>query len=303
MINKLCLGTVQFGLKYGIKNKTGEIPTSDKVFSLLELAINLGIEYFDTASVYGSAEDILGQFLVESQQNVKIISKLKPMLLSREEADSDKVEVEVKKSLNRLHQTAIDGYLLHDAKNLYQNNIMLGLYKSKEKGLIKNIGVSIYDPEDALYAVQLPDIDYIQIPYNVLDQRLDFTNFFELANKNRVVVFARSAFLQGLLTMEVDEIPENLSDVKPYLERFHTIIAEFGYTKTEAALLFSYFHPGVDKVVFGVDSVEQLKKNMDIIRKSDHFFDCYCALKGQFADVERKIIVPSLWGGSNHEAR
>ena len=290
MSNKLCLGTVQLGTKYGIKNELGRQPTNEESFAVLRKAIDSGIEYFDTASVYGNAESILGDFGI-GDYPVKVISKLKPDL----EADAQVVLREIRQSLARLQTESIYGYMLHRAADFYRREIMDGLVLAKEKGLIQSIGVSIYEPEDALQVVSDTRVDCIQIPYNVFDQRLDQTDFFELAEKNHVRVFARSAFLQGLLLMEPENVPKGLSIAIPYIKRFREIVFSLGYTPIEAAFLFSYKHVGISEVVFGVDTKNQLEKNLQLLNKADGFDSCQQVLKSEFKVVARKVIMPSLW--------
>ena len=291
MRNRICLGTVQLGQHYGINNALGRQPNLQESFGLLERAINLGVNFFDTASAYGNAENILGSFGV-NQFPVKIISKLKPGLSS----DSNIVLQEIQTSLENLKLNSLEGYLFHDAKDFYKPELLRGLKLAKEKGLTKNIGVSIYEPEDALKVVQDRDINFIQIPYNVFDRRLDETNFFELAEKNNVTVFARSSFLQGLLLMTRENIPPHLKDAWSYIEQFQNISHKHGFTPSEAALLFAYCHKKIDYVLFGVDTVKQLESNLEVLNKANRFATCYEELSGKFKNVDRKIIVPSLWG-------
>lgn len=290
MSNKLCLGTVQLGTKYGIKNELGRQPTNEESFAVLRKAIDSGIEYFDTASVYGNAESILGDFGI-GDYPVKVISKLKPDL----EADAQAVLREIRQSLARLQTESIYGYMLHRASDFYRKEIMDGLVLAKEKGLIQSIGVSIYEPEDALKVVSDIRVDCIQIPYNVFDQRLDHTDFFELAEKNCVRVFARSAFLQGLLLMDSQVLPKNLFGAAEYINLFSEIVESHGYTRKTAAFLFCYMNPGIFKVVFGVDTEAQLMENVHLVDELIGFHECWLDLRNHFKNIERKIIVPSLW--------
>ena len=289
-MNKLCLGTVQFGTTYGIKNDLGRQPEKDEVFALLDKAIANGIEYFDTASVYGTAEDVLGKYDI-GEKSVKVISKLRPKTMPED------IESEVNMSLDRLGLKRLDGYLLHDASDFYRAGVMEGLEKCKEKGIIDNIGVSIYEPEDAVNVVKSGICDYIQIPYNVFDRRLDNTDFFSVAKRNNVKVFARSAFLQGLLLMDIEKVPQNLQIARPYLEKFSAVCREYGFTKSEAAFLYSYRHQGIDKVVFGVETISQLEDNLKIAAKAENFAECFSVLNDEFIEVPRKIIIPSMWNG------
>lgn len=290
MYHKICLGTVQLGQCYGINNALGRKPDLRESFALLDSAVRLGVNYFDTAGVYGDAENILGDFGI-NRFPVKVISKLKPNL----PPDSKLVLQEIQTSLKNLKLNSLEGYLFHDAKDFYKTELLCGLKLAKEKGLTKNIGVSIYEPEDAINAVKNKDVDIIQIPYNVLDQRLDETNFFELAEKNNVTVFARSSFLQGLLLMERENIPPNLREAWHHIEQFQNISRNHGFTPSEAALLFSYCHKKIDYVLFGVETISQLEANLEVLSKANQFADCCEELSGKFKNVDRKIIVPSLW--------
>lgn len=182
MAARLCLGTVQFGMHYGIRNALGRQPTDEEVFSILDAALSYGICEYDTASAYGTAEEVLGRYGV-TQKNVngvpvRITSKLHPDNAHEEES----VLSEICESLRRLHAERIHCcYMLHRADDMERSTIMAGLIRAKNAGLIEAIGVSIYDPEEAFRAIQNPHIEIIQVPYNALDQRLDAARFFEKA--------------------------------------------------------------------------------------------------------------------------
>lgn len=287
---RICLGTVQLGQCYGVNNALGRQPDQQESFQLLSAAIGYGIKIFDTASTYGDAEMILGKFGI-NHFPVKVVSKLRPNLPS----DTDLVFKEIQASLTRLGLMSLEGYLLHHAEDFYRADILRGLKITKEKGLTHNIGVSVYEPEDAIRVVQDKDIDFIQIPYNVLDQRLDETVFFELAEKNNVTVFARSVFLQGLLLMKKENLPSYLQETWSHIKKFQDIAQLHGFSPAEAALLYSYCHPKIDYVLFGVEKIEQLNDNFRILNKMNKFISCYNELCGQFKNISRNIVIPSLW--------
>lgn len=290
-MKKLCLGTVQMGKNYGIANVLGRQPSTEESFSVLGLALERGVTYFDTASAYGASEQVLGAFQLARHTDAHIISKFPPG-----QEDSEQIVLEeLRGTLHRLGTSSLDGYLLHDAKDMQRREIVRGLCLAKEKGLVSSIGVSVYEPEDACIAVAEPWVDYVQIPYNVMDQRLDETEFFSMARKKQVKVFARSMFLQGLLLMEPEDVPRNLREILPYLEKFRTISHEHGFSAREAAFLFGLCHPGIDYVVFGVDTVSQLAENLEIAEKQRDFSACGDALFVAFRGIDRRLINPSLW--------
>jgi aryl-alcohol dehydrogenase-like predicted oxidoreductase len=297
-LNRLVLGTAQLGMEYGINNKSGK-PDLIKALEIIRRAFEAGILTFDTAGVYGEAEAILGQAVItfNLKDRIKVISKL-PANIGREDRRNigKEVEAEVHRALKRINLEILDGYLLHNPLDLRNPEIMDALEQCRKKGMVKHLGVSIYEEKEALDATESKAMDYIQIPYNIFDQRLNKTNFFDIAGGNDVKIFARSPFLQGLLLMEAGELPGRLSAAKIYLKELDIIINKYGYSRLEAALLFSYTDKNVDHVVFGIDNSEQLN---DIIRiageRSENFSACKEELTDRFADVEKDIIMPNRW--------
>lgn len=298
--NKLVLGTVQFGMKYGLHNSHGQ-PTTEESFSILDAALASGIDTFDTAWAYGTAEDVIGAWIHERSLagKVRIISKMRPHALNDYPDGAkaaDVVRTELEKSLTRLHVESLDGYLFHSPHYIYLKHMVEGMQKAKKEGLVKNVGVSIYDEEEALQAAEL-GVDYVQVPYNAFDQRLDKTDFFDIAKKNGVTVFARSPFLQGLLVMQPGELPEHLAYLRPSLEQFIVIAERHGMTQTEAALCFVDAECRADHIVFGVDTLAQLEEDQDFMKTaSPGAGDSFIAeMRESFGGLNRGAVNPSLW--------
>lgn len=295
LLKKLALGTVQFGLDYGINNFNGK-PSREKSLEMLGFAFDKGIRIFDSAHAYGDAEEILGEFLQSRNlgEKVRIITKLKPNIASEGKVDK-LIEANLGESLNRLKRCYADGYLLHTPEYIREDKIVSILSDLKKQGLVKNIGVSIYEEEDAIYAANLKEVDYIQVPFSIFDQRMEKSGFFQLAKKNGKTVFARSAFLQGLFFMEENKIPPYLGKVRMYFNDLDKIISRYGLTRQQAALMFSLGQGGIDYVVFGVDNLKQLAEDISLAAKPFDFDDCALELKNKFVEIEKNIIFPSLW--------
>lgn len=295
MVARLCLGTVQFGMHYGVHNVLGRQPTDKEVYSILDAALAYGICEYDTASAYGTAEEVLGRYgLAQKSVNgaaVRITSKLCP-----DTADDEAgVLTEIRESLRRLRAEQIHCYMLHRVDDMECPAIMAGLARAKDEGLIESVGVSVYDPEDALHAIQNSQIEIIQVPYNALDQRLDMAGFFERASARGQRIYARSVFLQGLLLMPPEEAEMRVKRSGGHIARLQAIAKDTGFSPEEAAMLYALSHPGIDAVVFGVDTVEQLEKNMRIADRIKTFQPCRERICGAFADVPKEVVVPSLW--------
>lgn len=290
MTAKLCLGTVQFGMRYGIHNTLGRQPTEEEVFGVLNAALDTGICMFDTASAYGTSEELLGRYGLAARGG-QIISKLHPAV----DGERRDVRNEIQRSLTRLSASRLYCYMLHRVEDLDDVSVMDAMEEAKARGWMDKIGVSIYSPDDAMRAAEDSRIDVIQVPYNVLDQRLDDCGFFECAKGNQKEVFARSAFLQGLLLMSPVDAEAKVAGSGVYVERFQSMAAEDGFLPREAAMLYALCHAGISYVVFGVDTSAQLRENTSLLPRCRAFLATYQKLHGAFRDIDVNILEPQRW--------
>ncbi len=296
-MSKLCLGTVQFGMQYGINNYTGQ-PSEEKCFEMLDVAIENGIDTIDTARAYGTAEIVVGNYLEYRKycNKVNIISKLRPNVLTPDVNDVYSViRKELEDSLKRLHISKLNGYLLHTPEYVYDNKIIHVLNQLKNEGLIQNIGVSIYNMEDGFKAIE-KKMDYVQLPYSILDQRGHKSGFISKAKKARLTIFVRSIFLQGLCMMHLDKVPAHLKHAKPYLEYLEELAKKYNTYKTELLIQFAKSLEEIDYLVFGVDNIRQLQENINIFNNNVQMDSMLLkAIQKYFSNIENSVILPSLW--------
>lgn len=299
MINKMVLWTVQFGLNYGINNVSGK-PEINQIYAILDSAISSWIQLFDTAPLYGNSEEIIWSYLKDrwSFEDVRIISKF-PWLWKLDSSNKEDIASEIRKSItyskNLIWVTSFDWYLLHRANEFYNRDIIESLIGMKNEWVIQNIGVSIYTPEDALNVSLDQNMDYIQIPFNALDQRLKNTDFFENCKKNKIKVFARSIFLQWLLLMEKNKIPPHLKEVSSFLEDFDGIISKSWLTRQEAAMQYVLQNNDIDYLVFGIDNITQLNENIAIAKRKIDFSQEIWEIELRFKNIDERILSPNLW--------
>ncbi|MCI9359413.1 MAG: aldo/keto reductase [Hungatella sp.] len=294
---KLCLGTVQFGMKYGIHNQGGQ-PSEEACFDMLDTALGKGIRIIDTARAYGTAEIVIGNYLEyrRCHDKVEIISKLRPNVIDKDEKDIySVVREELEDSLKRLHMSSLKGYLFHTPEYVYNEEIIQALYRLKEEKLIQNIGVSIYSMEEGFEAIKR-HMDYVQLPYSILDQRGMQSNFIKAAKEAGMTVFTRSAFLQGLFMMEMDKIPPNLEHSKPYLRYFEELTKKYNKSRVELLIQFIKASSGIDYLVFGVDNKEQLLEDFMAFAEGQPIErELLNSIKEYYEQVDESIILPSLW--------
>ena len=284
---KIALGTVQFGLAYGISNKKGQVSYSE-VKDILRLAAEAGIETLDTAYDYGTSEEILGKALKNEKLRFKIISKL-PVIATLRELN-EVIEI----SLRRLNQTAIYGYLIHDfASFINEPKIWDELTKFKRQKVIQKIGFSLYYPHQ-LETLEKCHIDYdiIQVPFNVFDQR--FVSFFPKLRERGVEIHTRSIFLQGLFFKGIDKLHESFNSIKNKIIGIQNIANKYRIHLNELLLGFGLLNENIDRVIIGVDSIDHLKKNLNVLLSMDKI-EQIRELLFQFREEEETILLPFNW--------
>ena len=273
---KLVLGTVQFGVQYGI-NSAGR-PDEQMVKAILEEAQALGINTLDTSSGYGEAEEILGRTISKGHP-FKIVSKypkgnvpVKEMFLS---------------SLDRLKVNSLYGYLLHHFE-VYRDNpdVWREFMALKEDGKVQRIGFSLYMPDELeILLKNNVDFNLLQIPRNIFDRKFD-PYLRELKDRG-VEIHVRSTFLQGLFFKDRQTLPDKLKPLKKYLEELDNISKETGMSIAELALNFNYQNENIAGVLIGVDNVDQLKTNVGSL--SDQSVNIDISVK------EKELLNPVNW--------
>ncbi len=284
---KLALGTVQFGLPYGIANQSGQVSIVE-AGAMLKLAAQSGIDTLDTAIAYGESEARLGE---AGCSEWKIVSKLPEM--PKENIDIEGwVETAVESSLERLKVRRLYGLLLHRSQDLDgpKGDILIrALETLKAKGVVEKTGISIYEPGelDDLWPRYKPDL--VQAPFNLLDRRLETSGWLTKLQQNFVEVHIRSIFLQGLLLMEKQDRPASFGRWKPLWDEWHRWLEEQSVTPLQACLKFALSQPEISRVVIGVDSLKQLQEILDNVQNSIKIPPATLACN----DVN--LINPSLW--------
>ena len=287
-MTKIGLGTVQWGLDYGISNNGGITPASE-VKKILKRAKELGICVLDTAPTYGSAESKIGEN--KNLNSFRIISKT--IHFNHNESIQDFTN-SLHASIQILGGKQLYGVLFHRPKILLDPNGMerwAVLESFKLRGLIKKIGVSIYTGDEILKLFPKYTIDVIQVPLNVFDQRLIKQGHLKKLKDGGVEIHARSIFLQGLLLMTPERWPKYFLPFLKKLRAWHTLLKEQNVTALEAATSFVVSQSEVDIALFGVSNVKQLEeiKAASLTTIDNNIFR-------KLASDDASLINPSNWG-------
>ncbi|WP_164472797.1 aldo/keto reductase [Cohnella candidum] len=291
---KLGLGTVQFGLPYGVSNRQGQT-APEEVRAILETAQELGVRVLDTAVLYGESEEVLGSRLW-GNHGFDIVTKM-PSLLAADGGRFDAAEADrlLEQSLGRLRQPSVYGLLLHRAGDLLSpqgDEIMEWLLGCRRRGLVEKVGVSVYAEDDVEGLAERYPLQLLQAPVNVFDQRLIRSGALRKCKERGIEVHARSVFLQGLLLMDKDEIPAYFRPYARHLEGYALFLQRTGLDAVEAALSYVDGLAEVDAFVCGVNDRAQLLQlaaalRNGLRRRSDEF--------APFAARDPALLNPSQW--------
>jgi aryl-alcohol dehydrogenase-like predicted oxidoreductase len=287
------LGTVQFGTDYGISNTLGHCPPSE-VRQILASAEASGIGIVDTAPLYGNSEEVLGQS-ISSSSNFRVVTKT-PTFGNTVIGDDEVRELDrsFTKSLSRLKLRKVYGLLVHRVQDLMSpggDRLIDQILKLKEKGCVEKVGVSIYNSEQIDWVNEHFPIDLIQVPANVLDQRLLKNGYLDRLRNAGVEIHVRSIFLQGLLLLPPKELNPYFDPVRPLLEDYHDAIAATQLSPLKAALLFAAREIKADSFIVGVCSRKQLD---EIIEAASSLSEASIDFP-RFAVDDKRFIDPSNW--------
>jgi len=255
--SRLALGTAQFGLRYGIANRSGQVSRGD-ARAILACAAEAGMATLDTAMAYGESETRLGEIGVTRWQ---VVSKLPALPYGCADVDAQ-VRQQTGDSLRRLRIPRLHGLLLHRPQDLLEENgpaLYEALRVVQDRGAVDKIGVSIYDPDELEELTARFHLDIVQAPFNVMDRRLATSGWLARLHAAGTEVHVRSVFLQGLLLMPPAARPEYFNRWQPLFDRWWGWLEEHGLTPLTACVGFALSHAEVDRAVVGVDSLEHLQ--------------------------------------------
>ena len=281
----IILGTAQFGLDYGVTNTSGKL-NFDTIRKILGCAEKNNILTVDTAQAYGDCEKIIGKF-----PNFRVMSKISLSTSSDKISCEEEILKKFEASLHDLARASIYCLMLHNAEDLSDQQLsdaISVLQKLKDEGLIKKIGVSIYNPQKLRAILSICSLDLVQAPMNVLDQRFCAKEIITLIEDSKIDFFARSIFLQGSLL--VDEVPKELHFGAHFFNNFREFCKLRNMNAIQGCLSFIQNFDFVAGVVVGATSHRELEKIVKYSKEqygSTNYNELECS--------DDRLINPSLW--------
>ena len=271
-LSRLMLGTVQFGMPYGIANRTGQ-------------------------AAYGTSEEVLGRALRELgvAEDVLVVTKVRPLPaeLASAAAASRAIERSVADSRRRLQLDCLPCVLFHRESDAVHRDVLAQL---QQRGWLRQAGVSCDNqPGPAVEFLRTGCVGALQVPGSVVDRRHQQSGIFAEAAARGVAVFLRSVYLQGLLLMPEGAIPAALQGILPVRRRLAFLAAEAGLSLAELAARYMLSQEGVTCVLAGVETVAQVRENLAIFARGPLAPDLRAAIDAAVPDLPTSLLTPRLW--------
>jgi aryl-alcohol dehydrogenase-like predicted oxidoreductase len=253
-MTRLALGTAQLAMPYGVANRSGP-PSRDDAHRILAAAIGAGVRAIDTAPAYGEAESILGEHFARygRPSDLVVVTKLSGLPPGLAPADlRSRVAASIDGSRRRLRSNDLDVYLAHAEADLdaYGDGLADALGEARRRGVVRAIGASIYDPRP------IPEcFDALELPFNVFDRRIAPPRELEMT-------FARSALLQGAVTLDPDALAPSLSALGPLLRELRAVASSHGVSIPRAAIGYARARSPTRHVIVGAESMSQLEDTL-----------------------------------------
>lgn len=186
-------------------------PVDDTVsIDALKYAFESGVNFYDTADLYGSghSEKILGSALKSVRDKIIIATKVGTLphtgFYMPQDFSTEYIKKGIEDSLKRLQTDYIDLYQLHSPPTgileKQGEEIVEVLSGLQKEGKIKTFGISVRSPEDGVIAVEQLDFPVVQVNFNLIDQRAVESGLFSLAASKNVGIIARTPLCFGYLT-------------------------------------------------------------------------------------------------------
>jgi aryl-alcohol dehydrogenase-like predicted oxidoreductase len=287
-IGKLALGTAQFGLAYGATGPAMR-PEECAAIAVLEAARAAGIDTLDTAAAYGDAEARIGRWL-QGRGGVRIVTKL---AIGAEYAPTGLRDA-LRRSLDRLGVAQVEAVLLHDPDVLRGDTareVVAALERVRGESLCRRIGVSVYDAADLEAALAVFAPEMVQLPLNLVDQRLAVSGWIERLAARGIEVHARSVFLQGVLLSPRERLPPYFARLAPHLAGIDAAAEAAGANRLEACLAYVLRQPGMARAAIGVQSLAELEEILAAARRAPSLALDFAG----FAAEDPLLLDPRRW--------
>lgn len=299
-LSRFSLGTVQIGMTYGLGEHKAK-PSEDAAFSLLDQAMDLGIDNLDTANNYGDAEAVIGRWMNKRREKGEsvpwIVTKIGPMKHGSFDILRDDILRQTEDCCKNLGVETLDCMMLHNFEDYEQDpdGVRRVFEEMKQQKLFSYSAISAYSRHD-YGMIADSGFDATQIPLNVFDWGQIENGGIEKIAKAGMMIFIRSVFLQGLVFHTPEDLDPRMDFCVPYLRKYLALCKEFEVSPAVLALSFVLSVPGVTTAVLGCDTAEQAAQNCRLFDQTVSLnADQMKLLRNAFVNIDPRVINPGCW--------
>ena len=268
-VSEIAFGGVEIGMPYGIGIKDAtDMLSEPEAINLLHTALDSGINFFDTARMYGESEAIIGKAFKHRRDEVVICTKCRHFTDNEGKlpAWSDLkgiIENSLNESLVALQTDHAEVFMLHQANlDILENEKIASVFLNlKKEGKIMVTGVSTYTPEETQRAIDAGVWDVIQIPFNLMDQRQGA--FFSAAKEKGIGLVVRSVLMKGLLSDRGKNLHPALKKVEQHIAGYGKLLQGTSFNLPMLATKFALSFPEVSSILVGIDRKEYLNQSLE----------------------------------------
>ncbi len=269
-VSEIAFGGVSIGLPYADQPMPPEVES----IRLLNRALDAGINFYDTARMYGESEVLIGKAFRNRRDEVIISTKAGYFLnvdgtIPADNEVRSKIRHSLEESLRSLQTDYVDVFMLHQAdKKILENKAILNVFSLlKKEGLVRFTGASTYEPAESLLCVESGSWDVIQMPLNLLDQR--HLQALKLAEMNGVGVIIRSVLFRGMLTGRPLNLHPDLHEIETHIELLRNWNVDYYPDLLTLAVKYVLSCPAVSAALIGMDKTEHLEKAIQVVANKD----------------------------------
>jgi aryl-alcohol dehydrogenase-like predicted oxidoreductase len=298
MVSAISLGTVELGMNYGIPTAGEHLRPSEKQAShLLNRALDMGVNFVDTARIYGESEAVIGRALKSRREEYILATKV---ALSNDASLTDReIKLRAKESLaeslRTLHTDVIDLLQIHSAsvEVIRRGAIIEAIQEAQQEGKVRFTGATTYGEEAALAVIEDGRYDCLQVAYNLLDRGLE-TKVLPLAQHKDMGIVARSVLLRGVLTHRYTSVPPQLAELKTAIHQLSGLVGPEVMSLPEMAYRFVLAHPAVATALVGTARLDELEEGLNFSGRDALPFELIERIR-QIAVHDQSQLNPATW--------
>lgn len=297
-VSEISLGTVELGLDYGVPVGGEHLrPPEERAAHLLNRALDLGVNFIDTARGYGASEEVIGRALKTRRKEYILATKLAPIKeteLNDREA-REKVKGSIVESLRALQTDVIDVLQIHHTpvEVVQSGRIVEAMKEAQREGLVRFVGASTYGAEAPLAVLEDGRYDTLQVAYSAVDRTLE-DKVLPLAQRQDVGVIIRSVLLRGVLTHRYTFIPDQLSELRSAIGQLNELVGGEVESLPELSYRYVLANPAVGTALVGTSRLDELEVALSFASRGSLAPGLFAKI-GVITVSDRRQLNPGAW--------